>query len=213
MKKIVFCCCVSLLSLSILTGCGEPAAQKEHLKMTVTRRQETALSEEELSDFEAWLDDVANNGFLRSFYEDIRQADLNEIFYNGAGLEQQPMTEELRRAYEAQAGEIMTDTIRLTTEQIDGFLKEKTGYGLAEFEHPLDWIYLEGYDVWMTEHGDTNLMDVACNSGIRMADGTLVLSCSVPGLEGYDQSTAFRVTLLKTDNGYRFERNETADVP
>ena len=50
----------------------------------------------------------------------------------------------------------MTDTIRLTTEQIDGFLREKTGYGLEEFENPPDWVYLDTFDVWMTDHGDTN---------------------------------------------------------
>ena len=170
---------------------------------------EGTLLPEELAVFESFLNDVANNGFLCSTYEDVRQADLNEILYNGAGLEQQPLTDELRQAYEAQAGEIFTDTIRLTTAQIDGFLLEKTGYGFADFQPPSWWTYLEEYDIWMTQHGDTNMSGVVCDSGLRSADGMVTLSCHIPG-SGYGaRDSVLTVTLRETENGYQFVKNET----
>ena len=174
---------------------------------------EGTLLPEELAVFESFLNDVANNGFLCCTYEDVRQADLNEILYNGAGLEQQPLTDELRQAYEAQAGEIFTDTIRLTTAQIDGFLLEKTGYGFSDFQPPSWWTYLEEYDIWMTQHGDTNMSGVVCDSGLRSADGMVTLSCHIPGFGDGASDSALTVTLRETENGYQFVKNETdADV-
>ena len=170
---------------------------------------EGTLLPEELAVFESFLNDVANNGFLCCTYEDVRQADLNEILYNGAGLEQQPLTDELRQAYEAQAGEIFTDTIRLTTAQIDGFLLEKTGYGFADFQPPSWWTYLEEYDIWMTQHGDTNMSGVVCDSGLRSADGMVTLSCHIPGFGDGASDSALTVTLRETENGYQFVKNET----
>lgn len=171
----------------------------------------SALPPEELAVFESFLNDVANNGFLCGTYEDVRQADLNEILYNGAGLEQQPLTDELRQAYEAQAEELFTDTIRLTAGQIDGFLLEKTGYGFAEFQPPSGWTYLETYDIWMTQHGDTNMMSVVCDSGIRTADGLIVLSCHVSGFGDSGGGSALTVTLRETESGCLFVKNEAGD--
>lgn len=172
---------------------------------------EGTLLPEELAVFESFLNDVANNGFLCCTYEDVRQADLNEILYNGAGLEQQPLTDELRQAYEAQAGEIFTDTIRLTTAQIDGFLLEKTGYGFSDFQPPSWWTYLEEYDIWMTQHGDTNMSGVVCDSGLRSADGMVTLSCHIPGFGDGASDSALTVTLRETENGYQFVKNESAE--
>ena len=172
---------------------------------------ETVPETEELAVFESFLNDVANNGFLCCTYEDVRQADLNEILYNGAGLEQQPLTDELRQAYEAQAGEIFTDTIRLTTAQIDGFLLEKTGYGFSDFQPPSWWTYLEEYDIWMTQHGDTNMSGVVCDSGLRSADGMVTLSCHIPGFGDGASDSALTVTLRETENGYQFVKNESAE--
>ncbi len=183
-----------------------------------SQTEQTELSAGELADFEIWLNDVENNGFLCSAYEDVRQADLNAVFYNGAGLAQQPLTEELRRAYEAQAGEISTDTVRLTTAQIDGFLRKKTGFGLEEFAAPPDWTWLPDQDVWMTQHGDTNRMTVVCDSGVRTRSGLTELSCHVP--DGTSALT-LTVTLKETPDGRLFVKNritggfpaQQADVP
>ena len=223
-RKRAALCAALLAALMplLLTGCRDLRPQQESAREETRGQQigreeeageteppaERALTEKELAWFETYLNDVANSGFLCSEYEDVRRADLNEVFYNGAGIGQQPLTDELRRAYEEQAGEIMTDTIRLTTEQIDGFLREKTGYGLEEFENPPDWVYLDTFDVWMTDHGDTNRMGVSCEGGVREADGTVILSCSVPGNEEYSWISAFTVTLEPGEDGFFFRKNE-----
>lgn len=218
------------LALSVCAGCGDWVARmKENWEMAASEAFSQAETEtwqempsadsitegtllpEELAVFESFLNDVANNGFLCCTYEDVRQADLNEILYNGAGLEQQPLTDELRQAYEAQAGEIFTDTIRLTTAQIDGFLLEKTGYGFSDFQPPSWWTYLEEYDIWMTQHGDTNMSGVVCDSGLRSADGMVTLSCHIPGFGDGASDSALTVTLRETENGYQFVKNESAE--
>lgn len=214
----------AVLALVALTGCQNPQAEteeetdgREKTERETPDREapeeetEAALTAQELEEWEAYLNGEDNNGFLRSSYEDVRQADLNEVFYNGAGLEQQPLTEEVRRAYEAQAGEIMTDTVLLTEGQMDAFLLEKTGYGLEEFENPPDWTWLEAFDLWMKEHGDTNRMDVVCDSGARRPDGTVELFCSVPGSEENAWISAFTVTMEQGEDGFLFRKNEITE--
>ena len=216
-KRAARCAAVwaaAVLQAVLLSGCGDTLLQKEAPSETFgeetmpTLPEKRPLEAKELAEFEAWLNEEANNGFLLSAYDDVRRADLNEVFYNGAGLAQQPLTEELRRAYEEQAGEIMTDTVRLTTGQMDAFLREKTGYGLADFENPPDWTYLEDFDIWMKDHGDTNRMGVSCDRGQKEGDGTIVLFCSVPGDPSYSWISEFTVTLAPGGDGFFFRKNE-----
>ena len=116
---------------------------------TVSETEGTLLPEE-LAVFESFLNDVANNGFLCCTYEDVRQADLNEILYNGAGLEQQPLTDELRQAYETQAGQIFPDTIRLTTAHNDESLPANTGYRFSDCPPPYSCQSTAVYEIWRT---------------------------------------------------------------
>ena len=90
------------------------------------------LTEDELRGFEEYLNRTDNYGFLMSDYQSPEYINLNEVFYSGAGLEQSPLTEEERDMYLKTVGqpELYTDLVRLSTEQMDGFLTEKTGLSL-----------------------------------------------------------------------------------
>src|SRR5699024_1398566 len=108
-----------------------------------------------------WIDkedNYGNYGLLLSEYTDPKAADLNQIFYTGAGMETEPLTEGEKQAYLEITGqpEIYTDMTCLTTSQINDFLESRLGYTLDEMTGSLDWTYLEETDVWVHQHGDTN---------------------------------------------------------
>ena len=129
------------------------------------------LTQEELRGFEEYLNRIGNYGFLMSDYKSPEYINLNEVFYSGAGLEQSPLTEEEREMYLKTVGqpELYTDLVRLGTEQMNGFLTEKTGLTLEQMKTGIGWIYLAPYDRYYAEHGDTNIRSFFCPSGRWMA--------------------------------------------
>ena len=171
------------------------------------------LQRGELKAFTDWIDtadDRANYGFLLSEYEDPRELDLNQLLYTGAGMETPSLTEDERQAYLEITGqpEIYTDVVRLTTEQIDGFLEQKTGYALDEMTGPFDWTYLEETDAWVHQHGDTNYMPFTCVRGWETEKGSFELEC-VPG-DGQltpDLYPSCRLRLARHGDDYRVLSN------
>ena len=171
------------------------------------------LQRGELKAFTNWIDtadDRANYGFLLSEYEDPRELDLNQLLYTGAGMETPSLTEDERQAYLEITGqpEIYTDVVRLTTEQIDGFLEQKTGYTLDEMTGPFDWTYLEETDAWVHQHGDTNYMPFTCVRGWETEKGSFELEC-VPG-DGQltpDLYPSCRLRLARHGDDYRVLSN------
>lgn len=128
------------------------------------------LTVEELKAFTDFVNHAENNGFLLSQYDTVCQANLNEILYNGAGMESEPLSEEERRAYEEAGYSVETDLTRLTGEQIEDFLQRKAGVGMADMTGGLDWVYLEMSDSYVFQHGDTNFCTFACTGGTRTGD-------------------------------------------
>ncbi len=55
------------------------------------------------------------------------------VFYNGAGMVMKKMSQDELQALDEAVGLFGTDVFRLTTEQINALLQEKTGYTLEEF--------------------------------------------------------------------------------
>lgn len=165
------------------------------------------LTEGELRGFEEYLNQSDNYGFLLSDYRTPEFIDLNEVFYSGAGLEQTPLTEEEMSLYLQTAGqpELYTDLVRLSTEQINGFLSEKTGLTLDRIKTGLGWIYLPQYDRYYAEHGDTNMRSFFCPKGEVEGENYRIWCIS----DGYSQfNLESIVTLKKESSGYRFLSNE-----
>mgnify|MGYP002513460571 CR=1 FL=1 len=179
-----------LLQVFVLTACAskkENNAAASDTEITVPKETSTPLqaedmpeivkqenvrfiaddfTQEEMDFFTEFLNSTENNGFLASEYTTVTDANLNEVFYNGAGVSAHSLTAEEEAAYEEATGwEIYTDVERLTTEEIDRFLLRKTGYSYAEMNTPLEWTYLEQYDVYVSDHGDTNWIEYRCTGG------------------------------------------------
>lgn len=170
------------------------------------------LTTAELQEFTDWInegDNGGNYGFLLSDYRNPKDADLGEIFYSGAGIAMEPLTDAERQEYLKVSGqeEIYTDCLKLTTEQINRVLTVKLGCTLDEMSQDFPWFYLEQAKVWVTEHGDTNYVNFTCVSGRELSDGVYELDC-VPGDENYRPYVHSSHLTLQADVGsYRILSN------
>lgn len=131
-----------------------------------------------LSSLTNLLNQNAYNGFLCSSYSDVRHANLYQIFYNGAGMDDQVKSDAEKQDYLKQTGssELMTDFLKLTTDQMSTFLQKTTGYTFQNFKDAgnttMSWVYLKQYDAYYAEIGDTNLQMIKLLDGKKLADGT-----------------------------------------
>lgn len=176
------------------TGAGQEEGSKE----------ERPLSKEELRIFTNFVNLPENNGFLLSEYAKPEEVDLGEVLYNGAGMENAPLTEEERSAYLAEGYGIETDITNLSGKQIDAFLQKKLGITLSDSKTGLeDWFYFEGNDCYLQQHGDTNWVRFVCTSGVEVGDGLFVLHCKAAD----DAVPDCMLTLQKADDSCRFVFN------
>ena len=213
----------------IVAGCGsgerktEEAGGKTEVPATMDTAEKKADSEEttaetseardltteELRSFTDWIQRAENYGFLLSEYRDPKDADLGEIFYSGAGIATEPLTDAERQEYLEVSGreDIDTDCVRLTTEQINRVLIKRLGYTLDEMSQELPWFYLEKAKVWVTEHGDTNYVNFTCVSGRELSAGVYELEC-VPGDASYRPYVhSCHLTLQEKGEDYRILSN------
>lgn len=160
------------------------------------------LTAEELQWFADFVNDGENYGFLLSQYERPEEVNLEEVLYNGAGMENAPFTEEERQAYESEGCFVDTDITNLSGTQIDAFLQKKMGISFAETKNGLDWFYFEGNDCYLFQHGDTNQTSFLCVSGRQEGD-VIILQCKAT--EAYRSDCI--LTLKKAGDTYRFVSN------
>lgn len=170
------------------------------------------LSAKELQEFTIWINGNDHYGFLLSEYDKPEDVDLEQVFYNGAGFASESLSEEERAAFLKETGqeEICGDTVRLTTEQIQNFLIRKTGVSYENITHPLSWVYLKTYDIYISEHGDTNYMNFTCVSGRQTGINIWELDC-VPGNGDETYVPPCRLTIQKQNGEYQFVSNHYAD--
>lgn len=165
---------------------------------------ERPLTTEELKQFMDYLNRFDNYGFLLSEYESPEYVDLAQVFYSGAGIEFDELTEEERANYQEKAGEIYTEIIRLTSSQINDFLQMKAGITLVDMKNEFQWIYLEDYDCYVCQSGDTNYTSFTCTSGVEREKGIFEIHCAAD----YECVDDCVVTLKMAEDGtYRFLTN------
>ncbi len=177
---------------------------KEEVKETTEAVEKTP----EVLFFDEFFSEHGNRVFLCSEYEQPQDIDLDELYYNGAGLEQHSMDDEERAAYEKASGRrIEYDMFCLTTSQINQHLQEKTGLTLKQMNTKLEnWTYLPEYDCYYFQVSDANSVFDECTE-VVYGDGDTVLvkyKC-YNGKKG-------TVTLKKRGDKYLFLSNEYEDV-
>lgn len=175
-----------------------PSEIPDPLTGTEERRD---LTTEELDYFSAFVSDSENYGFLRSSYSVPQKVDLDQVLYTGAGMPSEPLTFEESAALQAASGEpILTDVTHLTSQQIEDFLQRKMGISLGEVSS-FNWIYLEQFDSYYREHGDTNRVSFTCSSGWT-EDGMYYLDC-----QSNDGALRTALTLEQSGDTYLFRSN------
>ena len=185
-----------------LSGKKDAAAAKDS---TVENKKTEATAEAELEPAPEWraleqdeLDvlsdalDWSINGFFVTTYSRPEEIDWNEVFYNGAGMARKPSESELAE-YENFCGPAMTSLVCIDRENIESFVREKTGMEYCVARHPLQW-YVTDSGLYMTQHGDTNARQ------IRFTEGTAA-------------GNEYRLVFPGTDYvNYRFERDFVVSV-
>lgn len=159
------------------------------------------------------LNTTAYNGFLSRTYQNVKDAELGEIFYNGAGISGSAgaLQEELKAEYLKVSGqaEIYTDFMALSEQEMEVLLQNETGLAMADFNHRIGWYYLPTYGAFAKEVSDTNfkqieVQDVYYN---KAADAYSVLY-RTPGIMDEDgEEGLYRVTLKKTGDHWQIMAN------
>lgn len=196
MRGLLVISAVFILTVLVCAGCGK--APK-------------SLSEEEIAAFntEFFNDRVynMNNMLLSSEYGKPAEIDLFELFYGGMGQWDQESEEELALLAELDSDAANLDVVKVTSGEMDAFLREKLGIGLSETQKVgLDrFYYLEDYDSYYLVVGDTNFRWCNVISGTWEGEDQLTLE-----YEKEDEEGRWMVTLRKTDTGYLFLSNRKA---
>lgn len=159
------------------------------------------------------LNTTAYNGFLSGTYQNVKDAELGEIFYNGAGISGSAgaLQEELKAEYLKVSGrdEIDTDFMALPEQEMEVLLQNETGLVMADFNHRIGWYYLPTYGAFAKEVSDTNfrqikVQDVYYN---KEADAYSVLY-RTPGIMDEDgEEGLYRVILKKAGDHWQIMAN------
>ncbi len=186
-----------------------PGAAETPLESDMGIEGGTALTSLELGEMSEFLREKDSYGFLQSFYQDVRDVELGEVFYIGAGLDR-VNSEDVRNSYLKAVGksEFDTDFIALRESDIDALLRKRTGYGLSDMSNPFSWTYLKEEKVYCMEAGDTNYMEVSVIDGMKTDDGMYYILYENPFLVYTDENTNCMVTLKKQGDEYQFVANE-----
>lgn len=180
-------CLSTLFIMCAISGCGKTTATVSPTVTPTTAatvsptttpatdkaNYPVALTEAQLADFQTALASQENYGFLLSSYSDVRDVDLMQVFYTGAGMQNPKDSDKIIKAYAATYGEDQSgiDNTILTTKQLDDFLSIKTAYKLADMKKPLSWRYVKEYDAYVHYHGDTNYVKISCTDGREISEG------------------------------------------
>ena len=159
------------------------------------------------------LNTTAYNGFLSRTYQNVKDAELGEIFYNGAGISGSAgaLQEELKAEYLKVSGqaEIYTDFMALSEQEMEVLLQNETGLAMADFNHRIGWYYLPAYGAFAKEVSDTNfkqieVQDVYYN---KAADVYSVLYRTPGIMDENGEEGLYRVTLKQTGDHWQIMAN------
>jgi len=222
MKKLFALCLSVLLIVSALSGCGDKIVRPTQLPSASSATEQSpaaetadypvALTAAEIANFQTTLSSMENYGFLLSDYSNVIDADLYQIFYTGAGMNNPQNSSEIVNAYLTASGEGNPDcdATVLTTQQINDFLMLKTGHSLSDMKSTLGWAYIEQYDAYLHFHGDTNYVPGVCIGGRLIGENLYEIEYTFDGGIYDDNSnllTGGTVTVKNTGDKMQFVSN------
>lgn len=165
------------------------------------------LSKEELSSFQTMFNDASYNGLLCCNYKTPKDANPDEIFYNGAGISYDEAYEQAIETYlkKTDQDEVYTDLTMLKESDVEAYLMEHLGVSLAEMHHHFDYVYLPEEKLYALEHGDTNYRPFEVTDGFVSADGSHYILYAIDSFSlDQEKKVIVKVTLEKNGENYRF---------
>lgn len=165
-----------------------------------------SLSQDELDEFELFLDQKDNYGFTQASFKDAEHIDWGYVLAYGAGIANCEYSQDAVDAY-LEAGDydsVEYDLIALSGDDVRAFVESKTGITDFDVSSVSGFIYVEEYDILFSQVSDAYDKDVFCQEGVR--NGDLIQVVIHTGC----QTNNRRITLQETgdsDNPYRFVSN------
>lgn len=120
------------------------------------------LTDEECAQLQTFINEVGNYGFLLSVYENPADLDAEQVFFTGAGLGPEALSDEEREAYLEETGEEeAVNVFRIGAQKVSDYLQYRAGVSLDELTNSPDWVYLEDFDAFYISHGieETNICE------------------------------------------------------
>ena len=168
---------------------------------------ETIYASEQLKKYEKDFNTSEINGFIISTntYTKPSEIDLEQVFYNGAGFNNEVSKEELEE-YKKIRNYYETDIVKITTKQAEKVYYDNTGEKLENLKERLkNWTYIEKYDAYYKENSDINFEEVHCIKGIMdkqnkilkiQLNNNRIISIKMD----YDQGTHYIISNTNNEN-------------
>ena len=169
----------------------------------------TELTADELKDLEKYLNKLEYNGFVScNLYKNIDEIDIGMVFYNvNKEISQNEINDYLNGRVQA------TAITKVTTSEIEEKMYYNTGKKLTdnEIRSRMDWEYLDKYDAFYLQRGDTSYAEVTCQSGTKTNDGIYkVILKNAVGYDTYNGNAKPKevkdtlLTVKKEGDSYKF---------
>ena len=136
----------------------------------------TQTDAQTLEELQKYLNEDSSYGFLLSSYDIPEEIDLNQVFYSGAGFEQEKLTEKEEELLldRIPQEKIRIPVVKLKEDQIEELLSQKAGISYGESRHPLEqergWAHIGRYNAWYALRGDTNRKYIQCSDAWKQGD-------------------------------------------
>ena len=191
-------------------GQGLEATSEEEI--TAIDNPMTSLDNEEAEELDATklneIEDLFNtneyNGFLTYAFANPSEINWEEVFYNGAGINKENVSQKEKDEYLKlmESDQLDTDLIAIDKNDLITYVKEKAGVDAKDVH--LFWIYSDKYHCYYAEHGDTNFLPVECIKGVKNGN-RITLDFKPTNDEGYGVlgvNPDRIITIEETDKGY-----------
>lgn len=231
--KKLSCCMilVAVLLMIIITGCAEsdnaPEVGETYdqpvRETSVTASDDTLsheaeedidqdtfepLTEADIEEITEYIRRIDVYGFLCSEYGRPEDVSLTDVFFLGAGLQEQANDEEVAAYLKANdQDEIYTNCVKLDAHKVKNLLSRRLDCDIESLDLSGIGIYLPEYDAFFREEADVNYVDFTCESGVKNSVGGLdvIIHAEEPNVYGISE---LRTILLKRGDELLFISNE-----
>lgn len=192
-------------------------------KEEITNETIKILTTDELEAISEKLNNKENNPFVVTLYKNVAEADVFEIYYNGAGIattkitesEKMQLAEEIKKDVlkdgeqytEDIASNILSgDILKMKKADVEKYWEEKTGVKrtFSKDEEGLDF-YLEKEDSYYIVRTDTNAKPIYCEEGLVTTEG--IYEIQYKDLMSEDNAQIYTVRMKAVNGKFVFISN------